>query len=163
MSNLFDQNQNNFDDLLVSIEARPNNLNLLLAVFNDNTIRNLTIAQYETELDPDIRRYRVSLPRDEPSMRRAIAQLVEQEPHLQQSGKAVITVTGADELRNYKRIEEVRSEQEVFFGYLQWTRETLREFPLAIVLWITPELEISISKRAPDFWAWRKGVFRFNS
>jgi hypothetical protein len=157
------QNQNSFDDLLVSIEARPDSLNLLLAVCSDKEMRDRTIAEYETELDPDIRRYRVGLPKDEPSMRLAIARLVEQEPHLQQRGKAVITVTGANELRDCKQVGEGRSEQEVFFGYLQWTREALQELPFAIVLWVTPELEISISKRAPDFWAWRKGVFRFDS
>jgi hypothetical protein len=163
MSTLRDQNQNNFDDLLISIEARPDSLNLLLAVCSDNKMRDRMIAQYEAELDSDIRCYRVELPRDEPSMRLAIARMVEQKPYLQQRGKAVITVTGADELQNYKRVGEGRSEQEVFFGYLQWTREALRELPFAIVLWLTPELEILISKKAPDFWAWRKGVFRFES
>jgi hypothetical protein len=72
MSTLCSQNQNTFDNLLVSIEARPDNFNLLLAVCNDKTIRDRTIAHYETKLDPDIRCYRVEIPRDEPSMRRAI-------------------------------------------------------------------------------------------
>lgn len=59
--------------------------------------------------------------------------------------------------------EDKRSEQEIFFGYLQWTREALMRFPFSIVLWITNQLEIDISKRSPDFWSWRKGVFRFIS
>ena len=31
------------------------------------------------------------------------------------------------------------------------------------VVWITHQIERSLSKQAPDFWSWRKGVFRFLS
>jgi tetratricopeptide (TPR) repeat protein len=44
---------------------------------------------------------------------------------------------------------------------LQWTREGLREFPYPIVLWVTPRILRQISVKAPDFWSWRTGVFRF--
>lgn len=151
-----------YEELIVAIEARPDKMNLLLAVSSDNATRDRLIADYEAELDSDIRCYRIKLPRDEPSMRLAITtNLVEKETYLQRGGKAVVTVTGADELRDYRRDDEERSEREVFFGYLQWTREALKHLGFPIVLWITPELENLISKRSPDFWAWRKGVFRF--
>jgi tetratricopeptide (TPR) repeat protein len=163
MSNLNSQNQDNYENLLVSIEAGKDILNLLIAVCDDSDCRDRLIADYEAELEPDIRRYRVELARGEPSLRSAIANLVEQEAYLQQRGKAVITVTGVEKLRFFKQFGESRSEQEVFFGYLQWTREALREFPFSIVLWVTRQIEILISNESPDFWSWRKGVFRFDT
>jgi len=163
MSNLNSQNQDNYENLLVSIEAGKDILNLLIAVCDDSDCRDRLIADYEAQLEPDIRRYRVELARGEPSLRSAIANLVEQEAYLQQRGKAVITVTGVEKLRFFKQFGESRSEQEVFFGYLQWTREALREFPFSIVLWVTRQIEILISNESPDFWSWRKGVFRFDT
>ncbi|MEG4818383.1 tetratricopeptide repeat protein, partial [Microcoleus sp. K5-D4] len=163
MSNLNSQNQDNYEDLLVSIEAGKDILNLLIAVCDDSDCRDRLISDYEAELEPDIRRYRVELARGEPSLRSAIANLVEQEAYLQQRGKAVITVTGVEKLRFFKQFGESRSEQQVFFGYLQWTREALREFPFSIVLWVTRQIEILISNESPDFWSWRKGVFRFDT
>ncbi|MEG3986606.1 tetratricopeptide repeat protein [Microcoleus sp. S28C3] len=163
MSDLNSQNQDNYEDLLVSIEAGKDILNLLIAVCDDSDCRDRLISDYEAELEPDIRRYRVELARGEPSLRSAIANLVEQEAYLQQRGKAVITVTGVEKLRFFKQFGESRSEQEVFFGYLQWTREALREFPFSIVLWVTRQIEILISNESPDFWSWRKGVFRFDT
>jgi len=163
MSNLNIQNQDNYEDLLVSIEAGKDILNLLIAVCDDSDCRDRLIADYEAQLEPDIRRYRVELARGEPSLRSAIAHLVEQEAYLQQRGKAVLTVTGVERLRFFKQFGESRSEQEVFFGYLQWTREALREFPFSIVLWVTRQIEILISNETPDFWGWRKGVFRFDT
>ncbi|MEP6579873.1 tetratricopeptide repeat protein [Microcoleus vaginatus GB2-A3] len=163
MSNLNSQNQDNYEDLLVSIEAGKDILNLLIAVCDDSDCRDRLISDYEAQLEPDIRRYRVELARGEPSLRSAIANLVEQEAYLQQRGKAVITVTGVEKLRFFKQFGESRSEQEVFFGYLQWTREALREFPFSIVLWVTRQIEILISNESPDFWSWRKGVFRFDT
>ncbi|TAG12383.1 MAG: tetratricopeptide repeat protein, partial [Oscillatoriales cyanobacterium] len=53
------------------------------------------------------------------------------------------------------------SELSRFFGYLQWTREGLREFPYPIVIWVTPKILSRLSLEAPDFWSWRSGVFRF--
>ena len=163
MSNLNSQNQDNYEDLLVSIEAGKDILNLLIAVCDDSDCRDRLIADYEAQLEPDIRRYRVELARGEPSLRSAIANLVEQEAYLQQRGKAVITVTGVEKLRFFKQFGESRSEQQVFFGYLQWTREAMREFPFSIVLWVTRQIEILISNESPDFWSWRKGVFRFDT
>jgi len=154
------QNERSYDDLLVSIEANNDKLNLLIAVCDDSNLRDEIINQYEAELEPDIRRYRVVLGRGEPSLRAAIEEVVQNDEYLQQGGQAVLTVTGAEQLFVLKLGAE-RSEQEIFFGYLQWTREALREFPYSIVVWITHQIERSLSKQAPDFWSWRKGVFRF--
>ncbi|MGC1393533.1 MAG: tetratricopeptide repeat protein [Coleofasciculaceae cyanobacterium] len=159
---LTDQNADSYDDLLVSIEASEGMLSLLIAVCDDGNFREQIIQKYETELQPEIRSYRVTLARGEPSLRAAIAQLVQSEQYLSQGGRAVLTVTGIEQFY-FLKLGEERSEQELFFGYLQWTREGMREFPFPIVIWLTPQIQVSLSKEALDFWSWRKGVFRFVS
>jgi len=154
------QNERSYENLLVSIEANKDKLNLLIGACDDGNLRDEIIQRYEAELEPDIRRYRVVLGRGEPSLRAAIEEVVKNDQYLKQGGRAVLTVTGAEQLFVLK-LGAQRSEQEIFFGYLQWTREALREFPYSIVVWITHQIERSLSKQAPDFWSWRKGVFRF--
>jgi len=39
----------------------------------------------------------------------------------------------------------------------------MREFPYPIVLWVTHQILVNLSQKAPDFWSWRRGVFRFIS
>jgi tetratricopeptide (TPR) repeat protein len=160
--NLDEQNQDAYDDLIVSIEAKEQGLNLLIAVCDDAEFRDRIIAHYENELQPRFRPYRVTLARGEPSLKAAINQLVQQEEYLRQHNPAVITVTGAEQLY-FLKLGNERSEQEIFFGYLQWTREALRDFPYAIVLWVTNQILVNLSQKAPDFWSWRNGVFRFVS
>ncbi|MDY6806078.1 MAG: tetratricopeptide repeat protein [Cyanobacteriota bacterium] len=154
------KNEDNYDRLIVSIEAGQRGLNLLIAVCDDPRYREEIIERYEKELAPEIRSYRVEVARGEPSFRAAVASIVDEDEYLQNGGEAVLTVTGAEALLFLQR-GEGRSQQEVFFGYLQWTREALRRFPFTIVLWLTNQLERKLSRRAPDFWSWRKGVFRF--
>ncbi|MFN6526919.1 tetratricopeptide repeat protein [Nostoc sp. ChiSLP03a] len=161
---LFDEgeNQDAYDDLIVSIEAQKRGLNLLIAVCDDASFRDRIIAQYEAELQPAFGAYRVTLARQEPSIKAALNQLLQQEEYLRQQNPAVITVMGAEQLY-FLRLGNEQSEQEKFFGYLQWTREGLREFPFAIVLWVTNQILVNLIKKAPDFWSWRNGVFRFES
>jgi tetratricopeptide (TPR) repeat protein len=59
--------------------------------------------------------------------------------------------------------DEEQSQQEKFFGYLQWTREGMRDYPFSIVLWLHNNLLQNLIKKSPDFWSWRAGVFRFVS
>lgn len=158
--NSTDLNEDNYDDLIVSIEASVGKLSLLIAVCDDINFRNQIINRYETELQPEICPYRVKLDRKEPSLRAAISQLIQSDDYLQSNNKAIITVTGTEELY-FLRLGEERSEQEIFFGYLQWTREALREFHYPIVLWVNKQLLNSLVKQAPDFWSWRRGVFLF--
>ncbi len=160
--NIDEQNQDAYDDLIVSIEAGEGKLSLLIAVCDNGTFRDEIIAKYEAELQPHFRHYRTTLTRGEPSLNGAINKLVEQEEYLRNSQPAVITVTGVQQLFFLKFGEE-QSEQEKFFGYLQWTREALREYPFAIVLWVTNQLLVNLIKQAPDFWSWRSGVFHFVS
>ncbi|WP_375473900.1 tetratricopeptide repeat protein [uncultured Nostoc sp.] len=156
------ENQDAYDDLIVSIEAQKRGLNLLIAVCDDASFRDQIIAQYEAELQSAFGAYRVTLARQEPSLKAALNQLIQQEEYLRQQNPAIITVTGAEQLY-FLRLGNEQSEQEKFFGYLQWTREGLREFPFAIVLWVTNQILVNLIKKAPDFWSWRNGVFRFES
>jgi tetratricopeptide (TPR) repeat protein len=156
------QNQQVYEDLLVAVEASAGTLSLFIAVCDNDELRNQTILRYENELQPAIRPYRLTLARGEPSLRLAISQLVHSDEYLSQGGRAVLTVTGTEQL-SFLHLGKERSEQEIFFGYLQWTREGLREFPYPIILWVTHQLLANLSKKAPDFWSWRKDVFRFTS
>lgn len=161
-TNLEINNEDSYDDLLVSIEVSTGILSLLITVCDDSSFREEIITKYESELSLDIRPFRLTIPRGEPSLKTALTQLVENNEYLQTGGKAVITVTGTEQLY-FLKLGAEKSEQEVFFGYLQWTREALQEFPYPIVLWVTNQMLVNLSKKAPDFWSWRKGVFRFAS
>jgi tetratricopeptide (TPR) repeat protein len=151
-----------YDNLIVAVESSQGVMSLLLAVCDDVRLRDEIIQRYEAELQPGIRPYHVTLDRQEPSLKRAIAEQVEQDLYLREGGNAVVTVTGAEQLL-FLKLGQERSEQEIFFGYLQWTREGLRKFHFPMILWVTNQLLSNISRRAPDFWSWRKDVFRFVS
>jgi len=164
--NLSEENEKVYDNLVVSVEASDGVLSLLLAVCDDLRLRERIIDRYEAELRPEIRPYRTVLMRKEPSLRQAIASVFEEDEedssYLSSGGRAVFTVTGAEYLVA-ERLGEERSEKEVFFGYLQWTREGMRAFPYPIILWLTNPLLKELSRKAPDFWSWRKAVLRFSS
>jgi tetratricopeptide (TPR) repeat protein len=151
-----------YDGLVAAISASQGVLSLLLAVCDDPQLREATIKQYEAELQSVLRHYRIELPRTEPSLRRVIAETIAQDSYLQGGGPAVFTVMGAEGL-SFLTFGTEKSEQDTFLGYLQWTREGLREFPYPIVLWVTTQLLAKLSRKAPDFWSWRKDVFRFTS
>jgi tetratricopeptide (TPR) repeat protein len=151
-----------YDDLVAAIEASDGVLSLLLAVCDDPQLREATIRRYEAELQPKILPYRIEMPRTDPSLRRVIAEKIDQEPYLQDGGRAVLTVLGAEGL-SFLTLGDEKSEQDTFLGYLQWTREALRSFQYPIVLWVTSQLLAKLSRKAPDFWSWRKDVFRFAS
>ncbi len=71
-----------------------------------------------------------------------------------------MTVLNAEALLGVTLGEE-KSEQERFFFSLQWTREALRRFEFAIVLWVPDAVATRLGQQAPDFWSWRGGVFEF--
>jgi tetratricopeptide (TPR) repeat protein len=158
-------NKDSYDSLVAVIEASQGMLALLIVSCERISFQEQIIEQYETELSSRISCYRVKLDPEEPSLRSAIAQLVQEQPELQQSQvAAVVTVTGIAELLTIKLQEtEDKSPLDKFFGYLQWTREGLRAFSFPIVLWVTPEILSRMSLAAPDFWSWRGGVFRFSA
>jgi tetratricopeptide (TPR) repeat protein len=152
-----------YEKLVTAIEASRGTLALLIAVCDDPVFRDRIIQQYEQELKPDFETYRLRLAKAEPSLRATLGSWAEQQS--QPPASAILTVTGAEDLLwlNIKDEDGSRTEVEKFFGYLQWGREGLREFPYPVVLWITPRISKQLSLKAPDFWSWRKGVFRFIS
>jgi CHAT domain-containing protein len=159
-------NEDSYDGLVSLIEASQGVLSLLIASCKPGDFQTQIINRYEAELAPNIPCYRVVLNQKEPSLRAALEQLVKDCPELKEPhASAAITVTGTEALMEFvsQADSNHRSELSRFFGYLQWTREGLREFPYPIVLWVTPNILSRLSLEAPDFWSWRSGVFRFVS
>lgn len=158
-------NEDSYEGLISNIEIGQGSLLLLIASCDSSKFQDELIDRYEIELSPSIPSYRVKLDRSEPSLRAALEQLGNDRSELKQpQAPAVIHVTGAADLLSISLGEnETNSALDRFFGYLQWTREGLREFPYPIVLWVTPKILSRLSIKAPDFWSWRGGVFRFIS
>ena len=156
------ENQEAYEDLLVTIEASDGVFSLLIAVCDNIQFREELIDRFKTELEPNIHCYRLLLIRGEPSLKMTILQTMQKDDYLRSGGRSVVMVTGAEQLY-FLQLGEEKSEQDAFFGYLQWTREALPEFRFPIVLWVTTQLLTQMERKAPDFWGWRKGVFRFES
>jgi tetratricopeptide (TPR) repeat protein len=156
-------NEASYEGLVSTIALSQGMLGIIIVSCTAGAFQNELIDRYETALVPSIPSYRMKLNSSEPSLRASLETLVNQHLELQSpNAPAVITITGATNLLSVKLKEtEANSELDRFFGYLQWTREGLREFPYPIVLWVTPRILRQISVKAPDFWSWRTGVFRF--
>jgi hypothetical protein len=152
VNTISEANAEMYDRLLVSIEAGIGLLQIFIAVCDADRQREQIISEYERELAPDIGHYRVNLDRQEPSLRHAVASVVAAQEN------TVVTVLGAETLGLSGQSDESLDK---FFGYLQWTREALREFQTPIILWIPSRIFKEITKRSPDFWSWRNGVFQF--
>jgi tetratricopeptide (TPR) repeat protein len=155
--NVTDQNEATYDSLISLIENNQEKLSLILVACDDLSLRQRMIERYEREaLQAKIRPLRILLG-TEPSLRAGLEKLA-----LRRGELAVVTVTGAEWLLRVKVQESAeQSDLDKFFGYLQWTREGLREFQLPIVLWVTHRILREMSRKAPDFWSWRKAVLRF--
>jgi tetratricopeptide (TPR) repeat protein len=74
----------------------------------------------------------------------------------------VITVEGVASLSSFAS-EGERSPVDKFLGYLQWTREGMRQFAFPIVIWVTEHIHNEISRKSQDFYSWRQGVFFFEA
>jgi tetratricopeptide (TPR) repeat protein len=157
-------NEEIYESLISLIENSQGRLAPIIVACDDWALRQRVIDRYESEArEAKILPFRVVLGQ-EPSVRAALAKLKAENESLQQNQEAVFTVTGAETLlRVTLKSEDEQSELDKFFGYLQWTREGLREFRYPIVLWITYRILKEISRRAPDFWSWRKAVLRFET
>jgi tetratricopeptide (TPR) repeat protein len=158
-------NQDSYAGLNTVIEAGQGMMLLIIASCEAGEFQDELIRKYETELAPAIPSYRITLDRSEPSLKAALEQLINNQPELKEpKASAVISVQGAADLMSIPiRENEENSALDRFFGYLQWTREGLREFQYPIVLWVTPKIMTQLMVKAPDFWRWRGGVFRFKA
>ena len=158
MSNLIvlnEENANTYDRLVVSLEAGLGTLQILIAVCDNSALKKEVISRYEAELEAQgVRVYRLALNLEEPSLLQALI-----DGKIEFNQQAIATVLGAEKLSNLGASN--REKLDSFLGYLQWTREALRGYPLPMVLWLPSALLVEIVKRAPDFWSWRVGVFKF--
>ena len=135
---------------------------MLVAICDNWKYRDEIIDTYEAELrGKGTRCDRICLDLYQPSLKRSLREHLEQQPELSASPAAVVTVLRADELLGLD-LDEDKSALERFFFSLQWTRESLREFQLPLVLWLTPWIAAQLADKAPDFWSWRGGVFEFS-
>jgi tetratricopeptide (TPR) repeat protein len=152
-------NEDTYENLISLIENNQNQLCLIIVVCDDLTLRQQIVGRYEREARLDnIQAQRIVLG-TEPSLRAGLAKL-----ELPLESRVVVTVTGSEWLLRVKtRAQDEQSDLQKFFGYLQWTREGLREFQYPVVLWITSTILPEMSRKAPDFWSWRKTVLRFAS
>jgi tetratricopeptide (TPR) repeat protein len=150
-------NEEIYERLISLIENNQEQLTLIVVACDDLKLRQRMIARYEQEAkQSQIQSHRIVLG-IEPSLRAGLAKL-----GLPTGEQVVVTVTGAEWLLRVKtRSIDAQSDLDKFFGYLQWTREGLREFRYPIVLWVTYPILREMSRRAPDFWSWRKAVLRF--
>ncbi|PSB54906.1 tetratricopeptide repeat protein [Chamaesiphon polymorphus] len=152
-------NEDTYESLISLIENSQEQLALIIVACDDLALRQRTIERYEREAkQSQIRCERIVLGM-EPSLRAGLAKL-----GIENQDGVVVTVTGAEWLLRVKtRATDAQSDLDKFFGYLQWTREGLREFRYPVVLWVTFSILREMSRRAPDFWSWRKAVLRFES
>ncbi|MDB9311198.1 tetratricopeptide repeat protein [Aphanizomenon sp. CS-733/32] len=148
---IINANEQTYLSLLVSLEAGIGMLQIFIAVCDADRQRENIIANYEQELAPNYNIYRVYLDSQEPSLKQAITKQVTL------TENAIAIVLGAEKLGSFNQNESLKK----FFGYLQWTREALRELKMPIILWIPSRIYAQIAKQAPDFWSWRNGVFHF--
>jgi RNA polymerase sigma-70 factor (ECF subfamily) len=152
--------QENYEDLLVSIEANQQKFNLLIAICDDPKLRDRLIEQYKIDLEKDIYCVSFELKNEQLNLKSAIENLIQNNVELKSSTKGVISVIIPEKLFLEAKYQE-SSNLDIFLGYLQWTRENFRDFPYSIILWTTSYIAHDLEKKSPDFWAWRKGVFRF--
>ena len=145
-------NEDSYEKLISLIADNQNQLSLIIVSCDDLTLRQQIIGRYEREIRlEDIQAQRIVLG-TEPSLKAGLVKLA-----LPAAARVVVTVTGSEWLLRVKtRSSDAQSDLQKFFGYLQWTREGLREFQYPIVLWITSTILLEISRKAPDFWSWRK-------
>jgi tetratricopeptide (TPR) repeat protein len=152
-------NEKAYESLISLIENNQNLMSLIIVSCDDLTLRQEIIGRYEREARLDnIQAKRIVLG-TEPSLKAGLVKLA-----LPEEARVVVTVTGSEWLLRVKtRASDAQSDLQKFFGYLQWTREGLRKFQYPIILWITSTILMEISRKAPDFWSWRKVVLRFAS
>ncbi|NJN71446.1 MAG: tetratricopeptide repeat protein [Limnothrix sp. RL_2_0] len=153
-------NQDNLWEIVVAVESNLQHLGLFLAVCDQDALRKTAIQQYEQELAAQgIICHRVSLNSDDPSLYRAVREGFEQIDNSDQP--MMFSVEGGVGLSETVAANEEKSPLAKFLGYLQWTREAMREFEFPIVIWINGAVYDEIAREAPDFYSWRQGVFFF--
>ena len=158
-------NEESYTDLLMAIEfSDRDRVSLFIAVCDFDLTQSKIISRYTEQLKSDFHTYQVTINTDHLSVNRSISELVESEADLQAGGRAVISVVGAAALAATTRDPQAKkSDRDTFFGYLQWTRESFRDFRFPIILWVSKNIYNLMLSETPDFWSWRTGVFFFKA
>jgi hypothetical protein len=168
-------NDKSYDRLTMAIRfSDTDRLNIFIAVCDQQTIQNEIIDRYTAELQSGFHCHQLTVSSNDISTKKLLYELIDQEPIILQSyNRTIVSITGAADLpassnsetlqKRYGREDINRTDQEMFFSSLQWTREGLREFHFPIIIWVTKALYDRMVQEAPDFWSWRKGVFFFKS
>jgi hypothetical protein len=115
-------------------------MGIIFAICDDPELQTEIIDRYEQELTNYIRPYCLELPSIHPSPSGMVRILVEKENYLQTKGAAVVTIVGANQLSTSKLSVEWDHEHTNdlgrWFGFLQWTRESFRNYPFPVVFWV---------------------------
>jgi tetratricopeptide (TPR) repeat protein len=158
-------NDEYYTDLVMAIEfSDRDRVSLFIAVCDVDLTQSNIIDRYTEQLKPDFRAYQIAVNSKQLNVSRSIAQLVDREPYLQAGGRAVISVIGATSLAAVKIDANAdKPDRDTFFGYLQWTRESFRNFHFPIVFWVSKDIYNLMLSETPDFWSWRNGVFFFKA
>jgi Tetratricopeptide repeat len=158
-------NEESYTDLLMAIKfSDRDRVSLFIAVCDFDLTQSKIINRYTEQLKSDFHTYQVTINSDHLSVNRSISELVEREADLQSGGRAVISVVGAAALPATTLDPQAKkSDRDTFFGYLQWTRESFRDFRFPIVLWVSKNIYNLMLSETPDFWSWRTGVFFFKA
>jgi tetratricopeptide (TPR) repeat protein len=158
-------NEESYTDLLMAIEfSDRDRVSLFIAVCDFDLTQSKIINRYTEQLKSDFHTYQVTINSDHLSVNRSISELVDREADLQAGGRAVISVVGAAALAATTLDPQAKkSDRDTFFGYLQWTRESFRDFRFPIVLWVSKNIYNLMLSETPDFWSWRTGVFFFKA
>jgi tetratricopeptide (TPR) repeat protein len=147
--------QYSYDRLMVSIDLGLGHLSLLIAVCDDMELRERLMGRCEAELKGlGVGHVVRSLPAKNPSLYGVLRDVVVEKD-------IVVSVVGVESLLELDIQTTTIREQTELFGYLQWTREALREYAFPVVLWVPSRLVGRLEEKAPDFWSWRSGVFWF--
>jgi tetratricopeptide (TPR) repeat protein len=151
------ENQQQLKKLLISVKVNLKRTGLLLAICDDINLRSHITEQYETQLKKEgVDTKRVWIETEQPSLYHILSTVQNDSDNL------IVTVFGANELRNTP-LKGDKSEQDEFFFSLQWTRESLLQFKYPIILWLTDSMATRLAQQSPDFWSWRDGIFEFQS
>jgi hypothetical protein len=158
-------NEESYTDLVMAIEfSDRDRVSLFIAVCDVDLIQAQIISRYTEQLKAEFRAYQIAVNSRHLSVNRSIAELVESEPYFQTGEKVVVSAIGATALASVKLDPEAtKSDRDTFFGYLQWTRESFRDFHFPIVLWVSKNIYDLMLSETPDFWSWRTGVFFFKA
>jgi tetratricopeptide (TPR) repeat protein len=158
-------NEAYYTDLLMAIEfSDRDRVSLFIAVCDVDRVQADIINKYTEQLEPDFQAYQIAVNSNNLNPVRSIAELVDRESYLQAGGRAVISVVGATSLASVKLDPNAdKPDRDTFFGYLQWTRESFRNFHLPIVFWVSKNIYNLMLSETPDFWSWRNGVFFFKA